>query len=253
MPFLRDPILTQSFHSRESDLTDKANATSLALAQPSDPHPSLTLTMRRCLVITLESHPMESWLGVHARPMQHAAATRQLWERLLSSLAQGKLAVPEPAAPPTAPQAAAGGVHRARGESRGGGGGSGLPAVPSNVSLASQVAAWTDAATAAALAAAAGGLAGITDVDRAPSATGGSSSIGGDSSEDEAEEGCDGTVRFKSIFQSLPLATVMEIGPMRQWQQVCVGEDDRRHRCGSIVRVQEWLGRGEVNGTYVRA
>ena len=45
----------------------------------------------RGLAVSLEHHPMEAWLASRARPMQQAAATRQLWERLLSSLAQGKL------------------------------------------------------------------------------------------------------------------------------------------------------------------
>ncbi len=62
--------------------------------------------------MTLEHHPMESWLALHASQLQHAAASRQIWERMLVSATAQGLAAParKPQDSPLGGAAAAGGA-----------------------------------------------------------------------------------------------------------------------------------------------
>ena len=41
--------------------------------------------LNRRLIVSLQQHPLESWMALHAHALQQTAAQRQLWERMLES------------------------------------------------------------------------------------------------------------------------------------------------------------------------
>ncbi|GAX73762.1 hypothetical protein CEUSTIGMA_g1213.t1 [Chlamydomonas eustigma] len=143
----------------------------------------------RSLAINIEHHPMESWLAQHARPLHQASATRQLWERMLSSLAEGKHGGKE---------------QRQHAREEG-------PAARRKTT--GDVAARTSTHTSYS-----------KDGDLKPISSHLKSSVPGggpdnEESEDELEDSMAANSGVKSIFQNLPSVTMMDLGPLRQWQQ----------------------------------
>ena len=164
----------------------------------------------RGLTVSLEQHPMEAWLAARAGPLQQAAATRQLWERMLSSFAQGKLGSETgsgaAAAASTSRAEAAPAFWGGGGSSAAGGGGGGLP---SHQGAIGQM--WAGVERAVNTRSSGEGQGserdkgsnsgvahGVYHGDRMEDASDGGSSTEGDSG---GEEDLDHLVRFKSIFQ----------------------------------------------------